>query len=96
MDVRLWDADTGQCQRVFEGHTEVIRTVVWSPNEKYALSASHDRTARLWDVESGRCERVFGGHEAGLVSASFSADGRRAFTCDWLGGVREWPLAVMQ
>jgi len=93
MDLRLWDADTGQCKRVFEGHTEVIRTVVWSSNEKYALSASHDRTARLWDVESGRCERVFGGHEAGLVSASFSADGRRAFTCDWLGGIREWPLA---
>jgi WD40 repeat protein len=78
--------------RVFEGHTKVIRTVVWSPDERFALSASHDCTARLWDVDTGRCVRVFETGETGLVSASFSADGRRVFTCDWLGGIRAWPM----
>jgi WD40 repeat protein len=92
MDVRLWDVDSGECVRVFEGHTKVIRTVVWSPDERFGLSASHDGTARLWDVESGRCVRVFDAGETELVSASFSDDGRRVFTCDCLGGIRSWPM----
>jgi WD40 repeat protein len=78
--------------RVFDGHTKVIRSVAWSSDERFGLSASHDGTARLWDLASGRCVRVFEAGETGLVSASFSADGRRVFTCDWLGGIRTWPM----
>jgi WD40 repeat protein len=91
MDIRLWDADTGRCLRILDGHTMVIRSVAWSPDGTLALSASHDGTARLWDVASGRCLRVFDGDEE-LVAASFSAEGRRVFTCDCLGGIRSWLL----
>ena len=29
----------------------------------------------------------------GVVSAAFSADHRRAFSCDWRGGIRVWDVA---
>ena len=85
--------ETGDCLRVFEYHTNTIRTVQWSADQRRALSASHDCTVRLWDVDTGRCLQVLDGHAGGVVSAAFSADHRRAFSCDWRGGIRVWDLA---
>jgi WD40 repeat protein len=67
--------------------------VEWSPDQRRVLSASHDRTARLWDVDAGHCLWVFEGHTAGVVNAKLSADGRRAYSCDWNAGVCVWDVA---
>lgn len=36
------------------GHSGGINSVAFSPNGKYALSGSTDRTLKLWDIESGK------------------------------------------
>jgi hypothetical protein len=43
-------------------------------------------------VATGRGVRVFEGHGAGLIAASFSADGRRVVMCDWSGEILEMEL----
>ena len=58
--VRVWDLRTGQCTAVLQGHTYHVHAVVWSADERQAISCSRD--IRLWDVESGACLRVFDGH----------------------------------
>jgi WD40 repeat protein len=57
--VALWDLEAVRCLGLFKGHTEKIRRVVWSADEKCALSAGGDGSVRLWDVSSGNCIRVF-------------------------------------
>jgi hypothetical protein len=47
---------------------------------------------RLWDVEEGRCLRVFEGHPVGVVTVAWSRDERRAYSCDWSGGLRAWQI----
>jgi len=92
-DIRLWDVDTGNCIRVFDQeHTQVIRRLAWSADQRTALSASHDGTVRLWDVESGRCVRLFEAHPVGVVSVAFGADHRQAYSCDWNGEIRVWDV----
>ena len=94
-DIRLWDVDTGTCLRIFEGHTDTIRTVQWSAGPApCGLSASHDRTVRIWDVDTGRCLQVLEGPTVGLVSAALRADDHRAVSCDWRGGIRVGPVAI--
>ena len=36
--VRLWDVETGRCLRVLEGHTDEVRSVAWSADQRRALS----------------------------------------------------------
>ena len=46
----LWDINTGDILRRFEGHSDRIYAVAFSPDGQTALSASRDGTAILWDV----------------------------------------------
>lgn len=46
--VRIWDANTGQLFRVFEGHTHEVSQILELRNGNIA-SASHDNTINVWD-----------------------------------------------
>jgi len=52
--LRLWDAATGKCLRVFDGHTGNVRGAALAPDGKRILSAGDDSTVRLWDVATGK------------------------------------------
>jgi WD40 repeat protein len=59
--LRLWDLETGQELRRFEGHDGGINAVAVL-NGRWIISASQDTTLRLWDVETGQERRRFEGH----------------------------------
>jgi WD40 repeat protein len=53
--LKLWNLDSGQCLRTFEGHTQSVGAVATSPDGRHAISASNDTTLKLWDLDSGQC-----------------------------------------
>ena len=63
--IRLWDLETGGCDRVFKGHTYHVHNVLWSADRSRILSTSSD--IRLWEVQSGRCLRVFKQDHTGTI-----------------------------
>ena len=52
--LRLWDVDSGQEIRRFNGHSAWVRGVAFAPDGKRIASSSWDRTIRLWDVDTGK------------------------------------------
>lgn len=46
--VRLWDVESGSELQRFEGHTANVNCVTASPDGRYALSGSADKTIRVW------------------------------------------------
>lgn len=91
--MRVWEVASGRCERVLEGHTDSVWSVVWSPDGKRAMSGAFDRTVRVWEVASGRCERVLEGHTGRVLSVVWSLDGKRAFSGASNGVWREWDLS---
>jgi WD40 repeat protein len=53
-----------------EGHTGIINAVAYSPDGKFFLSASADRTAKLWDAQY-RLLHTFS-HSAPVITTAFS------------------------
>ncbi|KZT39376.1 hypothetical protein SISSUDRAFT_1045687 [Sistotremastrum suecicum HHB10207 ss-3] len=52
--IGLWHWQTSeQDHHLYEGHTDHIWSLCFSPNAELLLSASQDRTIRVWDIRSG-------------------------------------------
>jgi WD40 repeat protein len=62
------------------GHTSNIKSAVFSPDNKLALTASSDNTSRIYEVASGKELQVLSGHISWVNSAVFSPDGKLALT----------------
>src|SRR6266404_5301650 len=62
-----------------KGHTETVYTVSFSPDGRYVLTGSFDKSLKLWEAATGKEIKTFGGqagHQNLILAASFSPDGR--------------------
>src|SRR5262249_12241326 len=66
--LRLWDACSGVCLRVFEGHGAEVYGAALSPDGTRVLSSSVDKTVRLWDAATGKEFRKMTGHAREVIS----------------------------
>ena len=66
--------------RTFQGYSKAVYSVAFSPDGRYALSGSSDKTLKLWDVLSGQAVRTWKGHTSYVQSVAFSPDGRYALS----------------
>lgn len=49
--IRMWDAASGRCTRVLEGHRDLVRSLDVSTGR--IVSASYDLTIKVWDARTG-------------------------------------------
>ncbi len=87
--VRLW----GQAPQLVVpvAHTLSITSVAFSPDGKYILTGSSDKTAKLWTLD-GQEVRTFAGHSNAVSSVAFSPDGRQVLTGGEDDKARLWTL----
>ena len=114
----LWDVASGKVIQYFTGewdettkkytgHTDSVWTVAFTPDGKYVLSGSADKTMKLWDIAGGTLEnkpweikckygkliRTFSGHSENVNSVAFSADGTYILSGSADGTLKLWDVA---
>jgi WD40 repeat protein len=88
--IRLWKTTTGRLVRTLKGHVAGIQSLAVSPDGKYLISGSWDRTARLWKLATGEPVGIPLPHQAVVRDAAFSPDGRSVYTGSEDNTARRW------
>jgi WD40 repeat protein len=83
------------CLQSFQGHTNWVFTVVYSPDESRLASASADGTVRIWDVATGECLQILP-HEHWVIRVLFTPDGRQAIVSGMSSTIQIWDTSSGQ
>ena len=65
----------GERIKTLTGHSDVVYSVVFSPDGEYLASGSWDKTIGVWSVSSGKRIKTLTGHSNNVYSVVFSPDG---------------------
>jgi WD40 repeat protein len=92
--VGLLDVRTGKPVVVFRGHSGAVTSALFSPDGRFVVTASLDRTVRVWEAATGK-ELFTLRHAHEVKLAMMTSDGRRVATA--ADTIRIWqlePLAI--
>ena len=86
----IYDAHTHEAQMLITGHTEIVRSVDFSPDDAKLVSSSSDKTIRLWDTHTGAHLRTLRGHTDDVNNVAFSPDSTTIVSSSCDGTFRLW------
>lgn len=69
--IRLLNRDTMSCE-LLSGHSDIVMALAVSPDGKWLVSASKDRTAKVWNVATRECVATCPGHTEALGAIAIS------------------------
>jgi WD40 repeat protein len=73
-----------------KGHEGQVRCISVSPDGRWAVSGSVDRTLRIWDLRRGTCRAVLSGHSDRINSVVITPDGTQILSCSNDHSIRIW------
>lgn len=71
-------------------HEDGVVSTTWSPDGRFVLTASKDKTAKIWEAETGTILADLKGHISELTGGCFSPDGKMAVTTSADGTAKLW------
>lgn len=71
LQVRVWDAATGESLRSFRAHDAPVISMAVDSTGFLLATGSSDGTTRVWDIEKGFATHNFGGQRSLVTSLIF-------------------------
>ncbi len=90
--IAVVDVATGDVLNQFAVHNTYLRSIAFSPDDHYLLTASDDGTARLWDWQNGEDIVRYMGHIGIVTAAQFVPGDTSIVTAGQDGTVRVWDM----
>ena len=70
------------------GHSDIIYSVAFSPDDAIIATCSLDKTVRLWDAHTGAPLETITGHDYPVKSVGFDREGKALVSIDNRGTIR--------
>jgi len=95
--VYVWNATTKKLVRTYNGHTDGVATVAWSPIGNRIASAggniktgNGDTSVQVWDAFSGKKVLTYSGHHNMVNSVAWAPTGSYIASASWDRTVQVW------
>lgn len=89
VQARLWDVQTRECVKKFEGHTGSLNALAMNSHGQYFVTGSDDATVRLWDIKKEKSV-ILQGHTDPITAVVFSPDGQNIATAARDQNIKIW------
>lgn len=91
-DVEVWDLISGDRLCKFEGHDMDVLAVAVTPDMRYVISASADKTLKVWDLESTLTQDFDMIRHRGTAAIALTPDGSKAVSAQADGLLTVWDM----
>ncbi len=78
--------------KTLTGHTNMVWSVVISPDGQTLVSSSGDKTIKSWNLRTGEVLRTLAGHANMVLSVALSHDGQTLASSSWDRTLKIWNL----
>lgn len=83
---------TGILIFTLEGHKDGISAIKITPDSKYIISASIDKTIKIWDFETGKLFLTLEGLTQSVNRMAISSDSKYIISGSWDGALIKWEI----
>ncbi len=90
--VRLWHKESGEFIRAFYGHSNIVRSIHFSPDGTLLASSGADEVVHIWDVKKGSSLITAGKNTGIIYCVRFSPDGSYVATGSQKNALQLWNI----
>jgi WD40 repeat protein len=80
--------------KILKGHTKSINSVGVSPDGKYVVSGSRDKTIKVWSMMTGECVKTLKGHVDYVNSVAIFPDSEHLVSDSEDKTVKIWDIGT--
>jgi len=88
-NIHIWERKTGKLLKGFVGHTNLIRSVAFSPKKDLLVSGSYDNSMKIWDLKDGNVLHDIQESNS-MNSVEFSSDGTMILSGSSDNSIKIW------
>jgi WD40 repeat protein len=86
----------GMVFKTYEGHTDQVLAIAWSPDGKYLATGSDDQTVQVWSAKDGNTIFTYRGFSSWVGTVDWSPDGSRLATASLYAQAQENQVHVLE
>lgn len=90
--IRLWDVHTGKHKQQLDGHSKGVRSLAYSPEYRFLVSAGFDFDALVWNPYVDQLILRLHGHNNSLCGVEIIPDTPQIITADVDGVFKVWDI----